>query len=77
MKKSIILEHQLVPKHEIMTDEEVRALLKEYGVTLEQLPKIFSDDPVVKAIGAKKGQVLRITRNSPTAGEYYYYRVVV
>ncbi len=77
MKKEAILSHELVPKHEIITEEEVNSLIKEYGITVDQLPKIRSDDPIVKIIGAKKGQVLKITRNSPTAGEYYYYRVVI
>ncbi|MBI2579708.1 MAG: DNA-directed RNA polymerase subunit H, partial [Candidatus Aenigmarchaeota archaeon] len=38
---------------------------------------IKEDDAVVEAIGARKGDILRITRNSQVAGEYTYYRVVV
>ena len=76
-KKEYILSHELVPKHEIMTDEEVQALLKKYGMNRDQLPKILQTDPVVEAIGAKKGQILRIKRNSLTAGQTDYYRIVV
>ncbi len=36
----------------------------------------MDSDPVVKIIKAKPGQVLRITRKSPTAGESVYYRIV-
>ena len=77
LNKKIILEHELVPKHEILEDSEVELLLKKYGIKKENLPKILSDDPVVKAIGAKEGQVLKITRRSPTAGKSNYYRLVV
>jgi DNA-directed RNA polymerase subunit H len=69
--------NDLVPKHEILTKEEEEELLKKYKITKKQLPRILSTDPAVKAIGAKKGDIIKITRKSPTAGETYYYRVVV
>ncbi len=72
-----ILEHELVPKHRIMNPEEVEELLKKYGIKKWQLPKILATDPVVVLLGAKEGDVLEITRKSPTAGEAKYYRVVV
>ncbi len=72
-----ILEHELVPKHEILSKEEVEELLKKYKASLNQLPQILISDPVVKELGARVGDVLKITRNSPTAGTAVYYRVVV
>jgi DNA-directed RNA polymerase subunit H len=69
--------HVLVPKHEILSEEEAKEVLSRYRVTPDKLPYILSSDPVVKALGAKPGQLLRITRKSPTAGESVYYRVVV
>ncbi len=73
-----ILEHELVPKHEIISEKEKEELLKKYGIkSLRQLPRILSSDPVVKAIGAKVGDIIKITRKSPTAGEAVYYRIVV
>jgi len=77
LSKKKILEHELVPLHEVLPEEEVSLILKKYGIAKEQLPKILSDDPVVKAIGAKEGQVLKITRKSPTVHESIYYRLVV
>jgi DNA-directed RNA polymerase subunit H len=74
---STILNHKLVPKHEIMTKKDVKKLLEEEGLSKNQLPRILKSDPVVKAIDAKKGDVLKITRNSITAGEAVYYRIVV
>jgi DNA-directed RNA polymerase subunit H len=66
-----------VPKQEILTDEEREQLLLKYKVHPYQLPQISSVDPTVKAIGAKPGDVLRVKRKSPTAGEHIAYRYVV
>lgn len=72
-----ILKHEMVPKHEILNKAESKELLKKFNVTPEKLPKIFSDDPVAVQIGAKPGDILKITRESPTAGQAFYYRIVV
>lgn len=72
-----ILEHELVPKHEILPKKEKDELLKSLGITKDKLPKIFISDPVVNTLQAKPGDVIKITRKSPTAGESVYYRVVV
>jgi DNA-directed RNA polymerase subunit H len=72
-----VFKHELVPAHRILSEEEKKELLKKYGVTPAKLPKILSIDPVAKALGAKVGDVIEITRKSPTAGEAKYYRLVV
>lgn len=72
-----IFEHRYVPKHEILPPEERQKLLTDYRVELYQLPRIKASDPAVKAIGAKPGDVVKITRDSPTAGKYVSYRYVV
>ena len=64
-----IIKHELVPKHEILSDDGKDDVLSMFKVTDKQLPKILISDPVVEMIGAKPGNVLRITRKSPTAGE--------
>ncbi len=71
------MKHELVPKHEVMSKKEVKAVLEKYNVTKGQLPKIMSNDPVVKRIEAEPGDVIRITRASQTAGKSIFYRVVV
>jgi DNA-directed RNA polymerase subunit H len=72
-----ILQHRLVPKHEVLSKQEKEEILKKFNVRPEQLPKIFMTDPVVKCLKAKPGDVIKITRDSPTAGKSFYYRIVV
>ena len=71
-----IQDHMLVPKHEIMTEEEISDEFSEVDYAIKNLPKIKSTDPVVKTIGAEPGNVLRITRESQTAGVFVTYRIV-
>jgi len=72
-----IRQHVLVPKHEILSKEKAREVLERYKISPHQLPIIMSSDPVVKAIGAKPGNILQITRESPTAGRAIAYRFVI
>jgi len=72
-----ITQHKLVPKHEIMSNEEKKKLFEEYNITPDQLPKILVTDPVSLIIGAKPGQILKITRKSHTANKAVSYRFVV
>ena len=76
-KKIMVTMHHMVPKHEVMTQDERKELLEMLNVEKEQLPRILETDPVVKEIGSKKGDVLRILRKSDTGGESVYYRLVV
>ncbi|MHA1637511.1 MAG: DNA-directed RNA polymerase subunit H [Candidatus Thorarchaeota archaeon] len=69
--------HILVPKHIIATDDEVQLVLGHYGIEKPQFPRIRRDDPAARVLGAKIGQIVRIERESQTAGKTYYYRLVV
>ncbi len=71
-----ILEHNAVPKHEILSKSEIKKIFSKLDYEISQLPKIKVDDPVSKAIGAEEGDVLRITRESETAGTFITYRLV-
>lgn len=77
MIKFSLLDHELVPKHEIMSEGELKSVLSKYSTEKEQLPKIKVQDPVIKEIGATVGDVVKITRKSHTAGEADYYRLVI
>lgn len=72
-----LFENRSVPKHEILKEDEKEQLLKEYKIHPYQLPQISFADPAVKVIGARPGDVLRVVRKSPTAGEHVAYRYVV
>ena len=72
-----ILKHRLVPEHVILSEEEKKKLLEKYNIDEKQLPKILVRDPVVKAIGAKPGDVIKIIRKNELVGEVVYYRLVV
>lgn len=71
-----VLKHHLVPKMEVMKEEEKQRLLEEFGIDTGMLPRMNSDDPAAEALGAKAGDIVRIKRKDETA-EYNYYRLVV
>jgi DNA-directed RNA polymerase subunit H len=71
-----ILKHNLVPKHEVMSDSEIKKTFKDLEYDTKHLPKIKLSDPVVKNIDAKIGDILKITRDSQTAGTFITYRIV-
>jgi DNA-directed RNA polymerase subunit H len=72
-----IFEHKLVPKHEILSEEEKNKILTQYKLQPYQMPQVQATDPAVKVIGAKPGNMLKIIRKSATAGEHIAYRYVV
>ncbi|NIM47078.1 MAG: DNA-directed RNA polymerase subunit H [Candidatus Aenigmarchaeota archaeon] len=72
-----ILKHELVPEHVVLSEDEINELLEKYKIKPRNLPKILTTDPVVKALNAKEGNILKIIRMSKTAGISVYYRIVV
>jgi DNA-directed RNA polymerase subunit H len=78
-KKTHVLvpDHIYVPKHEILTKKEAEEILKRFNCKPTEMPLIFSNDPAIIGLGVKPGDMIKITRKSPTAGESIYYRYVV
>ena len=72
-----ILKHKLVPSHVIISENEKKELFEKLKITPDQLPKILNTDPTCISIGVKPGQIVKIIRKSPTAGEAVAYRFVV
>ena len=77
MTRLDVSKHVLVSTHVLLQKEEAERVLKELGVTLDDLPKISARDPMAKYVKAKKGDVIKLIRKSPTAGQSLAYRVVV
>ena len=69
--------HRLVPKHELLSDDQKQHLLEQYNIVLAALPEIDNKDPAVMKCKAKIDDVIRITRKSLTAGTTIFYRRVV
>ena len=72
-----VTNHIYQPKHEILSKEESEQVLKKFNVRTNQLPYIMSNDKGLEDLDVRPGDILRITRKSPTAGESVYYRYVV
>lgn len=64
-----VTDNNFVPKHEIFTGH--------LGIPSSKLPRILSSDPQVRYLGAKSGDIIKITRTSETAGHTIIYKRVV
>jgi DNA-directed RNA polymerase I, II, and III subunit RPABC1 len=71
-----ITKHELVPKHELLTNDEKNKLFSDFKINETQLPKMLTSDPVSRYYGLKDGNVVRITRPSETGGTYITYKLV-
>ena len=69
--------HILVPKHIKISQKEKKELFNKLNITIKELPKIFVTDPVLADMNVEVGDIIKIIRQSPTAGEAIYYRGVV
>ena len=75
-----IQQHDLVPKHEVISESEKELLQQNSDFDINNLPKIKINDPVVKEFpkgSVSIGDVIKITRNGKTAGEFISYRIVI
>jgi DNA-directed RNA polymerase subunit H (RpoH/RPB5) len=72
-----ILEHQLVPKHTALSEEDKQAFLTKLNLTEAQLPEISRFDPVALLLGLRPGTLCHIERNSSTALKEHYYRICI
>jgi len=70
------LKHNLIPKHIKISDSEKEELFNKYKISISNLPKISITDPAILHLNAKSGDVIRIDRESETAGSSVFYRGV-
>lgn len=69
--------HILASEHIKLTKEEKDKVLTKHNISIKQLPIILESDPALKGLEAKPGEVIMIKRNSQTAKESFFYRVVI
>jgi DNA-directed RNA polymerase subunit H len=69
--------HVLVPKHSLLNDKEKEKLMKEYNISISNLPRILKSDKAIKELKVKEGDIIKVERKSPTAGKSLFYRLVV
>jgi DNA-directed RNA polymerase subunit H len=76
MAKFDVTKHELVPKHAKLSDKEMKELFEKYAIELQNLPRIFKTDPSIQHLDVKDGDIVKISRKSPTAGETHFFRRV-
>lgn len=76
-RKYDVRKHILVPEHIKLNEKEKKELLEKYRISLKELPKIKKNDQAIDHLDAKEGDIIKIIRKSPTAGESIFYRGVI
>jgi DNA-directed RNA polymerase subunit H (RpoH/RPB5) len=73
-----ISKHRKVPQHRIVTDREKPDIIKNYNLkSVEQMPKILSQDAMAKFIGARPGDVVEVMGLCETSADNLRYRYCV
>jgi len=76
-KALLVSQHALVPKHEKISDKDKKELFAKHVISFAQLPKIRLGDAALAELEVEDGDVVKITRISPTAGEAVFYRGII
>jgi len=71
-----VSQHDLVPDHSVVDEEQLDDVMEEYGIEPTDLPKIKRTDPALPD-DAEVGDVIEIVRDSRTADTATVYRLVV
>jgi len=72
-----VRQHILVFEHSKLNESEKKKLLEAHNIQVSELPKIAIKDPAIQHLTPKIGDVIKISRPSPTAGKATYYRGVI
>jgi len=73
----------MVPRHELLTDDEADKVLKRLKITRDQLPKIKDTDAAIKTLKVAinmdipEKSVVKIIRDSQTSETAEVYRLVI
>ena len=72
-----LIDFKYCPKVKLLTQEEKEKVLKDYNVTVNQLPQFSPTDPLVRYYNGHSGDIFKIFRNSPISGIAIAYRYVI
>jgi DNA-directed RNA polymerase subunit H len=71
-----VSQHDLVPEHTVVSEDDLAAVLDEYDIDRTDLPKIKRTDPALPD-GAEVGDVVEVVRDSRTTDRAVVYRLVI
>ncbi|CAI0439787.1 unnamed protein product [Linum tenue] len=71
-----ITKHVLKPRHQILTSQEKKKLLKEYNIEDKQLPRLLRSDAIARYYALEKGQVVKVTYTGDITESHVTYRCV-
>jgi DNA-directed RNA polymerase subunit H (RpoH/RPB5) len=72
-----IVDHILVPKHIVLTQEESKLVLETYNAKKKDMPLISSTDPIARYYNMKSDDICKIERPSVMTCTTPFYRIVV
>ena len=73
-----MLDNNLVPKHEIVSDDDAVIIRQKYNIVNNfQIPEIARFDPAARCIGLRPGKMCKITRPSRTSIDSVFYRLCI
>ncbi len=71
-----IMNHQLVPPHKVLSDEEKTEVKKRFNILKDtQIPDMSRFSPVSQVIGIRPGEFCKVIRPSKTSIKSEFYRV--
>jgi len=71
-----VSQHELVPEHTVLDEDDLEEVLDDYEIDRTELPKIKRKDPALPD-DAEVGDVVKIVRDSRTTDEAIVYRLVI
>lgn len=71
------IQHNMVPKHRLLNEQEKIKVLNDLRISINHMPQILIEDPVIKWYGWSTGNIVEISRTDPPGGLYYDYRIIV
>ena len=82
MSRFEVMNHILVPEHQLLSPEDAVAVLAKYTISIEELPKIKRSDSCIRSLELRvgeipRGSIVKVIRRSETAGISYAYRLVI